>query len=126
MGRFSTYSLPHGAHPHDPNPCSTAAAEASAAQLTGSATTYTVCISAATREAFHAPEIRRQADMGGAIMRPDSGMDFVRREQRAEEKGGGIPPSGTSGFSWRNILLAVLLLGAIVAVIVFVLPLLVR
>ena len=59
-------------------------------------------------------------------MRPDGGMDFVRREQRAEEMGGGTAPSRTSGFSWRNILLAVLLLGAIVAVIVFVLPLLLR
>jgi hypothetical protein len=64
--------------------------------------------------------------MGGVILRLGDGMGPIFREERAEEKGGGIPPSRTSGFSWRTILLGVVALGAIVAIIALVVLLLAR
>jgi hypothetical protein len=46
-------------------------------------------------------------------------------EVRSEVKGGGtLPPSGTSGFSWRTIVIGVLVIAVAIAAVVFGLPLL--
>lgn len=57
-------------------------------------------------------------------------MSFIDRnswvnEMRAETKDGNpIPPSGTSGFSWRTIVIGALVICAVIAAVVFGLPLL--